>query len=165
MYTLNTSVDTVVDALKTFLTPFCGGATIVRSQRNRVSLPPSPCVVLTDILETDLSIPYVQYLSSTMESVKTSTRIDVQVDFYGALSSDYCRAVKSAIRSGFGFDMFPSNIKPLYASDGFNMPLIMGEHQYESRYVLTISMQYNPSFIVPQSSTSAVAPNSPIPIF
>jgi len=106
MYTPSTSVDAVIDALKTFLTPFCAGATIVRSQVNRVPLPSSPCVVLTDLLETDLCVPYAEYVSVT-GVIKTSTRIDIQIDFYGSLSADYCRSVKSAIRSGFGFDLFP----------------------------------------------------------
>lgn len=164
MYTTSVSIDTVIDSLKVFLSPLCGSCQIVRSQVNRVPLPSSPCVVLTDISELDLCVPYTNYQSTT-GTATTSTRIDIQIDFYGQMAADYCRVVKTAFRTGYGFDSFPYNIKPLFTSDGFNMPLITGEHQYESRWVLTVSIQYNPNFIFPSGSATTAVPNQLNPIF
>lgn len=144
-------VDTVIDALADFIKPFIIGGQIVRAQVNRVPMPPSPCAVLTELLQTDLSVPITDY--DPDENIATITgpaQIDIQIDFYGAQASEYCKAVKTAFRSQWGFDQFPANVKPLYTSDGRQTPLVTGEQQWESRWTLTVHMQYNPAITVPQ---------------
>jgi hypothetical protein len=44
----------------------------------------------------------------------------------------------------------PANIQPLYADNPTQMPLIDGEAQYEQRWKLTASLQYNPIVTVSQ---------------
>lgn len=170
MYTPSIEVDTVIDALKAFVTPFVAGADIVRAQVNMVPMPPAPCVVLTELIQSDLSIPYVDYQPPVdpIPAVGTATitgptRIDVQIDFYGLPAGNFCKAVAAAFRSPWGFDNFPANVKPLYTSDGMQAPLITGEQQYESRWTLTASMQYNPIVTVPQEFAEEAIPNPPIP--
>lgn len=152
-YIASIAVDDVIDALKAFLVPFIpdGQNQIIRGQQNRVPQPINPCVVLTELLEVDLSQPRQDYqpLDSTA-TLHGPSRIDVQVDFYGELSSDYCKAVKSAFRTMWATSQFPKNIQPLYASDGIQSPMISGEAQWQSRWTLTVSLQYNPVVTVPQ---------------
>jgi hypothetical protein len=144
-------IDAVIDALAAYLVPFVAGAPVIRGQVNRVAPPQGTFVELTEILTVDLSVPYAEY-DTVLETaiLHGPARIDVQVDFYGASAGDYCKAAKTAFRSGWGFDAFPVDIKPLYMSDGTQSPLITGEQQYESRWTLTASMQYNPTVTVPQ---------------
>lgn len=151
MYTTSITVDTVIDALGDFLEPFVDGAEIVRAQVNRVSMPPLPCVVLTELFHIDLRVPSQDYDEVNDEALlSASNRLDIQVDFYGESAGDYCRSVETAFRTMWGFDQFPAGIKPLYTSDGIQSPLISGEQQYVSRWTLTVSVQYNPVVAVPQ---------------
>lgn len=164
MYTSSITVDQVIDALKAFLAPFMPGAQIVRAQVNRVALPSNPCAVLTELLQVDLSVPATDYqpLADTA-TIYGPSRIDVQIDFYGAQAGEFCKTVKTAFRSHWGFAHFPANIKPLYTSDGVQSPLLTGEQQYESRWTLTASMQYNPTVTVPQEFADEAYPTLVIP--
>jgi hypothetical protein len=164
MYTASITVDQVIDALKAFLTPFMPGAQIVRAQVNRVALPSNPCAVLTELLQVDLSVPATDYqpLANTA-TIYGPSRIDVQIDFYGAQAGEFCKTVKTAFRSHWGFAHFPANIRPLYTSDGVQSPLLTGEQQYESRWTLTASMQYNPTVTVPQEFADVAYPALVIP--
>ncbi len=165
MYTASISVDQVIEALAAFLVPFVPGGQIVRAQVNRVALPSNPCCVLTELLQIDLSVPSTDYqpLDNTA-TIIGPTRIDVQIDFYGAQASEFCKAAKTTFRSHWGFANFPANIKPLYTSDGVQSPLITGEQQYESRWTLTAYMQYNPIITVPQDFADEAIPNQLVPV-
>lgn len=151
MYTSSITIDQVIDALADFIQPFAPNNEIVRAQANRVAMPNNPCIILTEMRQTDLSVPYVNYYPDLNSGNITGRKqIDVQIDFYGVDAGQICDVVKTAFRSHWGFDNFPENIKPLYTSDGLQSPLTTGEQQYESRWTLTAYMQYNPSVSVPQ---------------
>lgn len=170
-YISSITIDQVIDALAAFIVPFVPTGQIVRAQVNRVAMPSNPCVVLTELLQVDLSVPYVDYQPPTdpipaigTGTIHGPTRIDIQVDFYGVMAGEYCKSIKSAFRSSWGFSQFPENIKPLYTSDGVQAPLITGEQQYESRWTLTVSMQYNPIVTVPQEFAEEAIVSGIIPV-
>lgn len=165
MYTASITVDQVIDALAAFLAPIIPGGQVVRAQVNRVALPANPCAVLTELLQVDLSVPATEYqpLDNTA-TIYGPSRIDIQIDFYGAQAGEFCKTAKTAFRSHWGFAHFPANIKPLYTSDGVQSPLTTGEQQYESRWTLTASMQYNPTVTVPQEFADVAYPNKVIPV-
>jgi hypothetical protein len=150
-YLSSITVDDVIDALATFLTPFAPGAEIVRAQVNRVAMPSDPCIILTELLQADLMVPVIEFQKdSDTATIEGGKRFDIQVDFYGSAAGEWCAVVKSVFRSFWGYDNFPDNIKPLYTSDGIQSPLISGEEQYESRWTLTVSLEYTPIVTVPQ---------------
>jgi hypothetical protein len=170
MFTQNITVDQIIDALAAVLAPFVGSAQIVRGQVDRVAQPLVPCLVLTELFQVDLDVPYQNYTPPTTPipalgttTIIGPTRIDIQIDFYSDGAAELCRMVKSVIRSTYGFDKFPSNIKPLYTSDGIQSPMISAEQQYESRWTLTVSLQYNPSVDVPQDFASTLTPVVKLP--
>jgi hypothetical protein len=153
-------IDTVIEKLAAFIAPFIPGGEVVRAQVNRVAMPANPCAILTELLGVDLCIPYLDpTITAETATIKGPTRIDVQIDFYGPLAGNYCKAVQAAFRSQWAYGQFPANIRPLYTSDGVQSPLLTGEQQYESRWTLTASMQYNPTVTVPQQSANALATN------
>lgn len=156
MFTASISVDGVIEAVAAFLQPYCAGAQIVQAQTNRVAMPPSPCVVLTPLNTSDIATPRVDTLVASAE-IRTPTKFDVQVDFYGALAGDYCRAVSAVIRSSLSTSAFAAGITPLYCSDGIQSPLTTGEQQYENRWTTTISLQWSPVVTVPQESGGTLA--------
>jgi len=164
MYTSSITIDAVIDALADFLQPFVGNAEIIRAQVNRTAMPKNPCVVLTELLQVDLSVPRTEYQPvDNTATIHGPARIDIQIDFYGVQAGEFCKTVKSAFRSEWGFARFPANIKPLYTSDGLQSPLITGEQQYESRWTLTATLQYNPTVIVLQEFADEAIPNQLIP--
>lgn len=150
-YVSSISIDAVIDALAAFIAPFMQGGQVVRAQVNRVAMPLVPCAVLTELLEVDLSVPYEDYQpDDSTTTLHGRTRIDVQIDLYGAQAGELCQSIKTAFRTSWAYDKFPDSVKPLYTSDGVQSPLIAGEQQYESRWTITVSMQYNPQATVPQ---------------
>jgi hypothetical protein len=156
-FVVSIAVDAVITALGAFLQPFGGeGCPIIRGQQNRVS-PPSqdPFIKLTEILIVDLSTPIVLSDPANSQVVITGpARIDVQVDFYGPTAGDLCKAVKGVYRSAYAVAQFPAGIAPLYCDDGRQSPLIDAEQQYEARWTMTASLQYNPSVAIPQQSAT-----------
>ena len=165
MYTSSITVDQVIDALADFLAPFVPAAQIVRAQVNRVAMPSNPGIVLTELNQVDLSVPNTDYQPDDgTATIYGPSRIDVQIDFYGAQAGEFCKTAKTAFRSHWGFAHFPANIKPLYTSDGVQSPLLTGEQQYESRWTLTASMQYNPTVTVPQDFADNLTPTAVIPV-
>ena len=164
MYSSSITVDQVIDALADFLAPFVPAAQIVRAQVNRVPMPSNPGIVLTELLQVDLSVPATDYQpTANTATIYGPSRIDVQIDFYGAQAGEFCKTAKTAFRSHWGFANFPAGIKPLYTSDGVQSPLLTGEQQYESRWTLTASMQYNPTVTVPQEFADEAYPTLVIP--
>lgn len=161
-------VDTVIEKLALFITQFMQGGQVARTQVNRVPQLPAPCAYLTELLQVDLEIPYQTYNTvDSLANINGPQQIDIQVDIYGAAAGEICKAVKSAFRTEWGTDQFPANVKPLYTNDGVQSPLIGAEQQYESRWTLTVSMQYNPVITVPQqfADEAVVATLEPADIF
>jgi hypothetical protein len=133
MYTSSITIDNVVDAIVTVLQPFFPvGSQITRAQVNEDG----------------------QY------TIRTPKRIDIQIDFYGELSGDYINAFTNSYRTIWMADQFPSGIAPLYCSNPLQAPLITGEMQYASRWIVTASFQYNSVVIVPQGQATSLAMKS-----
>jgi hypothetical protein len=74
---------------------------------------------------------------------------------------------KTAFRSSYAVDQFDSyaqtnnlgTIVPLYCSDGMESPLTSAEQQYERRWIVTLSLQYNPTVVIAQQSATATKIN------
>lgn len=149
-------IDDVIGALGAFVKPFVGTTEIIRAQVNLVAMPPGSCVVLTELLTVDLETPVATEQGDTT-TLTGPKRIDVQLDFYGPKAGDQCQAVKGVYRSSYAPAQFPDGIKPLYCSDGHQAPLITAEQQYESRWTITASLQYNPAVSIPRQSATKLA--------
>lgn len=151
-------VDTVIGALGSFIQNFVGAAPIVRGQTNRTAMPVSGFVELTELLQVDLETPTTVEAEASA-SITGPTRIDVQVDFFGSSAGDWSKAVKGVYRTPYAVAQFPPGIAPLFCSDGRQTSLISAEQQYESRWTLTASLQYNPTVIIPLQSANTLALN------
>jgi hypothetical protein len=150
----------VFDALGAFIQPFVGAAQVIRAQVNRVAMPVGSFVELTEIASSDLEVPRSTYDGVNFQSdIIGPKRIMIQADFYGALAGDWCAAVKTVWRTPYAVDQFPLGIAPLYCDDGNEAPLITGEEQYERRWALTMSLQYNPIVVVPLQSADSLEMN------
>ena len=157
-FTVSITVDNIIDALSAFLQPFVGACEIIRGQQNRVSMPLGGFVELTEILQVDLETPSDNYdPANSQVTIAGPKRIDIQVDFYGPTAGDQCTAVKGVFRTNYAVAQFPPGIEPLYCSDGHQAPLLDAEQQYETRFTITASLQYNPNVSVPQQFANVVS--------
>lgn len=168
LYVPDITVDAVFTALISFLQPFVGNwngtaitpnvpTAIVRGQQNMTNPPQAAFVKVTEILRKNLDTPV--FLNSTdvdvqQASISDSKQLDVQIDFYGSNAGDWAAAVENIWRSPYAPDQFPAGIAPLFCSDAHQAPLITGEEQYEFRWVITGSLEYNPTVIIPQQSAT-----------
>jgi len=144
-------LDQIIDALGAFLEAFVDGAQIIRAQTNRAPMPSGPFVLLTELLAVTIERPTTTWDGEhNIIAIYSPTRSDIQIDFYGPAAADQCLAVQAAMQSDWSFDQFPANIRPLYTSDGIQSPLVSGEQQWEGRWMLTVSLQYNPTVPLPQ---------------
>jgi hypothetical protein len=160
-YVPSIALDSVFDALGAFIQPFVGAAQVIRAQVNRVAMPVGSFVELTEISSVDLEVPRSTYDGVNFQSdIIGPKRIMIQADFYGASAGDWCAAVKTVWRTSYATEQFPAGIAPLYCDDGHEAPLITGEEQYERRWALTMSLQYNPTVIVPLQSADTLEMNT-----
>lgn len=149
-YVPSISVDAVIDALVPFVKLFTQNNEVYRGQINRTPQAKSPCAYVTELLQADIDIPYQTYdAPGGVASLHGPKRIDVQIDVYGNTAGEILNGIKTAFRTEWGVSQFPANISPLYTDDGRQTPLITGEEQYENRWTLTVSLQYNPIITVP----------------
>lgn len=170
LYFPSISIDDVIQAITSFLVPFLpAGVPVIRAQQNRVPPPitytasdPLVFVQLREVSQTDLETPTMTQSADPdvqQADINTPTQIDVQIDFYGISAGDYCKAVKAVWRSPYAPDQFPIGIAPLFCSNGIQGVLVTGEEQYEDRWLLTASLQYNPVVTVIQQSATVIKTN------
>ena len=123
-------------------------------------MPAPACIVLTELLQVALEVPSLTFNDTLQQSdVKSPTRIDIQIDLYGPDAGNQCMAIAGVFRTEYTASVFPDGIKPLYTSDGVQSPLITGEQQWASRWMLTASMQYNPELSIPAQSSNTASTN------
>jgi hypothetical protein len=157
--TLDINDQDVFRALVTFFKSFLPtGTEIVQAQDNRVPMPKSGFVAMNNTGMDRLSFNVDGYNSTLQEkSILTSTKYSMQLDFYGPDSQIWAMQTVALFRDEYATNIFPANIQPLYADDPVQIPLIDGEAQYEQRWKLIASLQYNPTITTQQQSATTVA--------
>lgn len=142
----------VFGALRAFLLAVLpSGTEVVQGQDNRVAMPLGGFVTMNNAGQTRLTTNVSTYAPTAgTKSVLTETKYDIQLDFYGPASQSWAALTQALFRDAFATDSMPANIQPLYADNPTQMPLIDGEAQYEQRWKLTASLQYNPIVTVSQ---------------
>ena len=162
-YIPSITIDNVISALGAFIQPFVGMSTpIIRAQVNRVNMPVGPFVQIRELRQTGLDTPtQLQNSNPSIQqaSIGRSITMQVQIDFYGPSAGEWATAIETVFRSPYAPDQFPSGMAPLDCSDASQGPLITGEEQYEYRWVLTASVEYNPVVVVPQQSATQLETN------
>lgn len=159
-YTVEKTIDDAIDALAEAIQPFCLECEIIRTQENRVPMPLGQFVAINEVLTVDLATPVKKNNTDGISAeITQSKRSELQIDFYGPFAGDQARAFSTVFRTGHMVSMLPDWIKPLYAADAVNAPLISGEQQYEQRWILTVSLQFNAVITVPVQTANTIGIN------
>lgn len=156
--TINLTDQDVFTAMRTFLLSFIPSTVqVIQAQDNRVPMPKGGFITMNNTGIDRISFNIDNY-ESVLEgkTILTPTRYSMQLDFYGPISQEWCMQTVSLFRDEYATEIFPSNIQPLYADDPVQIPLIDGEAQYEQRWKLLASLQYNPILSTTHQSMTAV---------
>ena len=141
-------------SLVTFFKSFIpSGVEIIQAQENLVAMPKGGFIAMNNVGMDRLSFNVDTYNSTLQQKfILTPTNYAMQLDFYGPDSQVWAFETQSLFRDEYATDLFPANIQPLYADNPVQIPLIDGEEQYEQRWKITASLQYNPILTTSQQS-------------
>ncbi len=136
---------------------------VVRGQVNSVPMPVGPFISMTEALQKRLSTNVSAYndpwpgAGSPIKSVMQPTQYTIQIDCYGPDSGDWATILTTMFRDPYGCDALGPEVSPFYADNPVQAPLINGEENYESRWIITAVMQCNPVVTVGQEFAGALA--------
>lgn len=139
---------------------------------NRTAMPPSAAagyVVMSAMTKRRLRTNVDTWVSGpdpTEMSAEQGQQIDIQIDCYSPISSDWSDILTTLLRDEYGCialagaGNYPDNpiCQPLYADDPIRAPLVNGEEQYEDRWIVTARIQYNPVTVTPQQFADTLGP-------
>ncbi len=148
----------IFKAMRVFIQSFVPSVVqVVQAQDNRVPMPKGGFITMNNTGMDRLSFNIDNY-ESVLEgkTILTPTRYSMQLDFYGPDSQVWAMQTMALFRDEYATELFPPNIQPLYADDPVQIPLIDGEAQYEQRWKLVASLQYNPILSTTHQSMIAV---------
>lgn len=149
------TVDEAVVAIGAFLQPFMPSDTqIIRGMDNNVPTPwAKPFIVITEVGQPQYTTTRTT-VSQTAQSMTFDmpTYLNFQLDFYGDEAGYMVKTAVTMLRSVYAPDKFPEGVKPLYCSDATQAPMITGEKQFQTRWLCTLSLQYNSSVVVSQQT-------------
>lgn len=148
------TVDAAIVAVGAFLQPLMPlGTSIVRGQANGTPMPKAPVIVITEIGQPQYTTTRYELDADTgVGTYKMPKMLSLQLDCYGPQAGDMASTAATMLRSLYACEQFPDGVEPLYCSDAIQAPLITGEKQFEARWSLTLSVQYNSDVQVPQES-------------
>lgn len=169
MLTTDLTDNDVFTALRAFIMDTLGSQVndVVRVPVNRVPLPKDlPFITMTPVVKeliswpnTTISDPIVQPQS---QHLNAGYRYQIQVDAYGPTAGDLIQILATVMQTENAFDFFAGystqGVYPIYAGPPHQIPLIDSEAQYEVRWTMDFSLQYNPTVTttVQTASTATV---------
>lgn len=152
------SIDSAIVAVADFLQPLMPtGVEIVRGMANNVPPPKGSFIQITEIGQPQYTTTRTKLDGDAGTMAYVMPRyLNLQLDFYGLSAGEMAGIAVTMIRSNYAPERFPDGVEPLYCSDAMQAPLITGEKQYETRWICTLSVQYNSAITVEQESFNEV---------
>lgn len=157
-------------ALRTFLLAVLpAGVEVVRGQVNRVASPASADFAVfwptsRPRLSTNVESWETANAAATIYDYTQATQVDYQVDVHGPASADNAQVIATLFRSPYAVTALGPNVAPLWCEDPAQMPFVNAEQQVETRFVLTLHMQANPTVSTPAQFADRLAVTIPAPV-
>jgi hypothetical protein len=145
-------------ALRGYLLSLFPDSQVFQSQENFVPEPNSDFILMTDSMVSRLA---TNSTTGTVDSETQTARLEIvmQLDIYGQNGADHAAVIVATMRGDYAYANFPDDVKPLYATDPVQIPIINAEGNFEQRWSIDIHMQYNPEFTAEQETTSTASIN------
>ena len=162
--TIDITEDILLTAVRGFLLSAVSGE-VIRSQQNRVAMPLGVFTEMTPIDSVGMSVNRKTYHDTGVAGTGTtgnqqSKRWRCQLDCYGSQAHDNATLISTLWRTPYACGLFMTacqalgipakSIAPLYAGDPRNNNMINAEEQYQDRWTLEVTLQFNPTVTVPQ---------------
>lgn len=147
---MSPSSDLVFVMVRAFILTLFPAVEVIRGLQNNTPMPTGGFIALTPIGQARLGTNESRYNGVGSKFLTRHTQYDVQFDFYGPDSSDWATTVETAFRDQYGCDTLGPVIAPLYCGNAQQAPLIDGEENYEERWIISASVQFNPEVELPQ---------------
>lgn len=152
----------IFTALRAFLLALFGDCEVIRTQDNRLSMPRGGFIALSPASSVRLATNFRDYDGTgEAQRLTLSNQVTIQVDCYGKLSAEWVVMLMTSFRSEYASEFFTNtglDLQPLYTSDPMQMPLVNGEQQYESRWMIQVVMQTNAVVTLPQQFSNTLGP-------
>lgn len=128
---------------------------VIQGLPNRSAMPPASPGFVVFLLQRSKRLRTNQTTWDTLAddptqvAIEQGTQLDMQIDGFGARSGDWAVMLETLLRDETGCNALGPTCQPLYADEAFEMPLTDDEAQYEQRWSLTATLQYNPVTTAP----------------
>jgi len=124
------------------------GAEVIRTQGNRVPMPSGAFIAMTPLFMTRLSTNRHD-TNATAETITTTEAVKytLQIDCYGDDSSNWANLISLTWRDDYACSALATTCQPLTCDEPKQIPLVTGEQQYLERWIITASLQYDPSVV------------------
>ena len=133
---------------------------VQQGQQNRSPMPPGPNFAIMTAADRSALATTVRDYDPAHGARLTSrpTQVGVFVNFYGPDATDNGQVFNQLFRDLYGTDFFASyGVQPLWCDDGKQMPLVDGEEQYETRWMIHALLQITPTVSTSQDFADSVA--------
>ena len=133
---------------------------VIQAQDNNVPPPKSAFITMNNVGKRRLATNSRSYTDTEDQQTQNTimpTEYTIQVDFYGEGAGERAQTLSALFFDYFAYDAFPENIKPLFAADPHQIPLITGEKNYLERWSMDVKIQYNPVISTPMKFFDSAA--------
>lgn len=156
-------------ALRAFLVGVLpAGVEVVRGQVNRVASPPGDYVVFWPTSRPRLSTNVESWETANAEATiydyTQATQVDYQLDVHGDASGQNAQVIATLFRSPYAVEALGPNVAPLWCDDPMQVPFQNDQQQVDTRYVVTVHMQVNPTVSTPGQFADRLAVTIPAPV-
>lgn len=151
MSTIDIGESDILTALRSFILGEIS-CEVIKGLGNGVPTPLGGYIAITPLFSNRLSTNVDTYEDNVTTGFKNSLQpkqYAVQIDCYGASSGDWATALSNLFCDDYAYELFPANIKPLYADDPKMMPIVDGEQNFVERWTFAVNLQYNPTTQTP----------------
>lgn len=159
MATVNLDYQEIYADVRAFLLGLIpeGEDQIVQSLSN-ISTLPHDAVLMNILFDRELDVAVHNYdKEKGLAYVQKSIMVTMQLDFYGQEAQKRSRIVANFWRDTYGFDNL-NVCKPVDVKDYRHMPYVNESNQYEDRYSLDLTLQYNPEVTHSQEFVTDIEP-------
>ncbi len=132
---------------------------IVQGQLNRVAAPTDPFVTMLIIDRRRLATNGWTYDKETSRTIVDKTQITMQINVFGAATSNYMQAITTLWRDMSAVDFFDAlniDLTPLFTSDVRQAGFITSERQYDDQWTVDLEMQANFTLSLPQQFATEI---------
>lgn len=157
-----TSISVTETAIRTGLRSYAlsllpTGMEVVKGRDNGVPMPVGPFAMLGSARMT----PWRTNVDSTdtatqTKSISVGASYTFQCDVYGTNAADNAAILAFAFRDDYSQQFMPAGAAAMYASDPLQMVFVDAEDNYEERWVVDLTVGYNPVIAIQSQSALSV---------